>query len=155
MGRGTNRDILLDGKGKRHNSWMKDFQQALNEPPTQIEHGDKYWEGSDGGLHRDFDLPAVECENGTQKWYQHGKLHREGDEPAVVYSTGTRYWYQNGKLHREGGKPAAIHDDGTEEWFVNGRLHREGGKPARIYSWQDLREYWEHGNLIRKEGKDS
>jgi hypothetical protein len=84
-----------------------------------------------GKIHRDGDLPAMICEDGTQVWYRDGNRHRDGNLPAVVSKGGYQGWYQNGKLHRDGDLPAVIHADGTQYWYQNGKLHRDGA-PAAI-----------------------
>jgi hypothetical protein len=56
-----------------------------------------------GLLHRDNDLPAIEWENGSKEWYQHGKSHRLNG-PAWEYSDcGIKYkeWYIEGKNYTE------------------------------------------------------
>jgi antitoxin component YwqK of YwqJK toxin-antitoxin module len=35
---------------------------------------------------------------GTVHWYQNGRLHRDNDLPAIECADGTKYWYQNGEL---------------------------------------------------------
>ena len=54
-----------------------------------IEHGNKHWYKEDL-LHREEDLPAVECNDGTKKWYKEGELHRDGDLPAIEYINGVK-----------------------------------------------------------------
>ncbi len=49
-----------------------------------------------GQRHRDNDLPAIICANGTQQWYQHDKLHRNNDLPAIIFADGTQQWWQCG-----------------------------------------------------------
>ena len=39
---------------------------------TRLLNGDEYWYKS-GVIHRDGDLPAVECANGNKEWYCNGK----------------------------------------------------------------------------------
>ena len=62
---------------------------------TRGEGGTRFWY-KDGVLHRDNDLPAIECANGTREWYKEGEQHRAGDLPAIEYANGARYWYKNG-----------------------------------------------------------
>ena len=42
----------------------------------ELPNGDLYYYKGDE-LHRDDDLPAVECSNGYKAWYQDGEKHRE------------------------------------------------------------------------------
>ena len=59
---------------------------------------DKY-----GEKHRDGDYPAIDCDDGSQVWYQHGKTHRDGDKPAVILANGCKRWYKNDKFIKEEG----------------------------------------------------
>lgn len=46
-----------------------------------------------GEIHRDFDLPAIDCNNGKRYWYRHGKIHREGGLNVIypdVVQNGTK-----------------------------------------------------------------
>ena len=83
----------------------------------EIPSGQVQWCDENRRLHRD-DGPALEGEDGTRAWFQHGKEHREG-APAIEDSTG-KYWFRNGKRHRDDG-PAIERADGTTEWWRNGR----------------------------------
>jgi len=58
-------------------------------------YGNQFWY-KNGLKHRDNDLPAIICSNGTQEWYKNGERHRDNDLPAVIRANGTQYWYQNG-----------------------------------------------------------
>jgi len=49
-----------------------------------------------GLRHRDNDLPAVECDNGSKEWWVNGQLHRDNDLPAIEYITGRKEWWVNG-----------------------------------------------------------
>jgi hypothetical protein len=92
-------------------------------------------------LHREGNLPAVECINGHKQWRIHGKCHRE-DGPALEYSNGHKEWFLNGILHREDG-PAIEYLNGHKEWFVHGQLHREDG-PALEFANGDKSYYINH-----------
>lgn len=52
-------------------------------------------------LHRGRDLPALDCENGTQKWYNHGEKHRDNGLPAVIWDEGTLEWWVGNKFIKE------------------------------------------------------
>ena len=43
-------------------------------------------------LHRDNDLPAVECANGDKWYYKNGMLHRDNDFPAIDLGGYKEYW---------------------------------------------------------------
>ena len=49
-----------------------------------------------GKLHRDNDLPATICADGSQFWYVNGQQHRDGDLPAIILANGKQYWYVDG-----------------------------------------------------------
>jgi len=67
--------------------------------------------------------PAVECADGTRRWYQEGVLHRT-DGPAVEYTDVRKEWWQNGQLHRTDG--AAIEwSDGSKVWYINDKAMTE------------------------------
>lgn len=74
-----------------------------------------------GKLHREGDLPAVECFYSYKAWYKNGKLHRNDDLPAVEGFDGYKAWYKDGKPHREGNKPAVIYPNGNKEYWINGK----------------------------------
>ena len=81
--------------------------------------GNKRWY-VENKLHRDNDLPAVECTDGDRLWYVEGKLHRDNDLPAIEDSYGDKYWYVDDKRHRESG-PAVVRNNGTYfEYWING-----------------------------------
>jgi hypothetical protein len=105
-----------------------------------IKDGNKYWRVN-GNLHRDNDLPAVECTNGDKFWYVNGKFHRENDLPAIEYSDGSKSWYINGKRYRNNDLPAIEHTDGSKCWYVNGKCHRLGGLPAFEFA-DDSKEWY-------------
>jgi len=53
----------------------------------------------DDQIHR-TDGPAIECINGTKKWFAYDKLHRI-DGPAIEWNTGGKVWYINDKKYSE------------------------------------------------------
>lgn len=55
-----------------------------------------------GGVRHNEHGPAVEFEDGTRFWYQHGELHRD-DGPAREWSDGSGDWYKNGIKRNEDG----------------------------------------------------
>src|SRR5579859_1937339 len=76
-------------------------------------------------LHSIDDCPALEYDNGTKIWHNHGKKHRlEG--PAVITMCGKQEWWQNDRLHRFPG-PAVINSNGDLEWWRDGKRHRYNG----------------------------
>ena len=91
--------------------------------------GHKWWY-TNGQIHREGGLPAIECTSGTKMWYELGQLHRDGGLPAVEYASGGKEWLVKGFRHRDGGLPAVERVNGYNKWYVNGELHREGGLPA-------------------------
>ena len=70
-------------------------------------------------LHRNSDLPSVECYGGAKFWYKNGVYHRNGNSPAIEYSNGAKVWYKNGKLHRDNDLPAIDYNDGSKWWYKN------------------------------------
>jgi hypothetical protein len=108
----------------------------------------KYYKN--GVLHRDGDLPAIECPN-RALYYKNGKLHRDGDLPAGIYLNGEERYYKNGKLHRDFDLPAVKYSDGSKYYYKNGALHRDHGLPA-IESANDCKYYYENGVLHRGRG---
>lgn len=79
----------------------------------------KYW-FYDRQFHREDDLPAIEYNDGTRQWFNHGKIHRL-IKPAVDNPNGYKAWYKNGKLHRLNAH-AIIFTDGRKEYWEFGRL---------------------------------
>lgn len=61
----------------------------------------QYWSKDNYVLHRENDLPAVECKK-YKMWFKDGLLHRENN-PAIIYSDGQREFYKKGRLHCEFG----------------------------------------------------
>lgn len=57
----------------------------------------------------------------------HGKRHRDNDLPACICSNGTEVWYKDGKRHRDNGLPSFIYSDGIKEWWANGKYIRAEG----------------------------
>jgi hypothetical protein len=89
-----------------------------------------------------------ECDDGTIRFYKHGKRHRDNDLPAIIKKSGYMAWWQNAKCHRVGG-PAIIYASGRAVWLQYGRFHREDG-PAIDRSWAQF--WYLHGKLHREDG---
>ena len=51
-------------------------------------------------VHRDNDLPALICENGTKVWYKNNKRHRNNNKPAVIYTNGDCAFFNEGVLYK-------------------------------------------------------
>ncbi|ANB50191.1 hypothetical protein [Powai lake megavirus] len=100
-------------------------------------------------IHRD-ELPAMICENGTQKWYQYGEYSRPNDLPCIVGDTGTQIWYVDGEIERAGDKPAVIEPNGTQKWYKKGFMHRDDG-PALITK-KGVMMWYRWGKLHRDDG---
>lgn len=149
-----------------------EFKSLLTGHVTNFD-GVKYWY-KDGLLHRENDLPAIECPCGHKEWYIQGKLHREDDMPAKIDYGVTHYWYREesnhykfpvasdksiclqswfkeGKLHRDQDLPAVIYADGSQLWFKEGKLHRDGDLPAKIYCCR-YKEWYKNGIKFRDNG---
>jgi len=73
-------DILLNVKKKY-------------KPPTEIINGVKYWNNSQGELHR-VGGPAIISQDGSNWWYQNDKLHRMNG-PAIIYSEKRKKYIKN------------------------------------------------------------
>lgn len=76
------------------------------------------WYNTDNQLHR-TNGPAVVTPDGDLLYYQNGCLHRENDLPAVERDDGTRKWFYHGIPHRLTG-PAIIYPDGRKQYFILG-----------------------------------
>ena len=76
---------------------------------------------SDGQLHRDGGLPAIEWSDGLKWYYVNGRLHRDGGLPAIEGPDGSKHYFVNGQRHRDGGLPAYEGANGTKEYYVNGQ----------------------------------
>lgn len=107
-------------------------------------YGTKYWLNSEGMLHRDNDLPAIENSNrgdwspnsGLIEIFTRGsnnKKYRIRKLIPKTFTTCNNYWYVNGKLHRDGGLPA-IEITGRKECWVYNNRHRDNGLPAIEYA---------------------
>ncbi len=129
------------------------FEESVKSIRTVNEWGDVEWINSEGQIHRDYDLPAIESPDGSKAWYRNGQLHRDGDLPAIEFADGSKAWYQNGEVHREGDLPAIEAASGLKEWWVNGKRHRDGGLPA-IERWNGIKEWWVNGRLLRRVSDD-
>ena len=94
-----------------------EVEEAFENAPIRSEFIAK-WEVN-GLFHRDGDLPAIVCKDGTQSWWQLNTRHRDGDLPARVTSSGTQEWFRHGKICRGGNLPAIVYADGRMEWWDN------------------------------------
>lgn len=56
--------------------------------PSLVNRYIKVWTDDKGRRHRDNDLPAVICYDGTKLWYRHGKNHRDNNKPAKKFANG-------------------------------------------------------------------
>ena len=125
------------------------FEASLKSIRTVSPWGDVDWRNSQGQIHRDYDLPAVEYQDGRKVWFQNGLVHRDGDRPAFEGQNGAKQWYRNGKRHRDGDLPAIEAAEGTKEWRQNGKLHRDGDLPA-IERADGTKEWWVNGRRQRR-----
>ena len=116
-------------------------------PAIKCRDGSRHWY-QNGELHRDNDKPAIECVDGSKSWWQNGKRHRYNDNPAIEYANGTKFWYQNDELHRDNDKPAEEWADGTKAWYQNGKRHRDNDKPA-IEHANGTKIWYQNGKFIR------
>lgn len=107
--------------------------------------GNRKWY-QNGLLHRDDNLPAIECKNGDKYWYQNGLLHRDWDLPARVSVNGNNVWYQNGEIHRDGDQPAVTYPIFGKWWYRDGLLHRDGDKHAIEYA-NGSKTWYKYGNV--------
>ena len=78
--------------------------------------GTIHWYNQQDQLHNEHG-PAIECADGTKRWYLNGERHRE-DGPAIKWADGSKSWYRNGERHREDG-PAIEWTDGYKVWYLN------------------------------------
>ena len=69
-------------------------------------------------LHRDGDLPATECTDGTKTWHKEGKLHRDNDLPAVERVDGYKVWFKEGKYHRLTGPAVVFSNDNLNKYYI-------------------------------------
>lgn len=69
--------------------------------------------------HRSGDLPAIDCKNGYQEWWENGKPHRTGGKPAEIDpKKGCKRWWVRGKLIKEEGNCG----DYYKNCYVNGKI---------------------------------
>lgn len=96
--------------------------------------------------HRNNDMPAVDCDNGTQKWYKHGKLHRENGKPASIIrkKNSTEYAFlKDNQRYYDDNTPTNIvtFKNGNIKrvsWYNNTYQFRsDENKPARINFFKD------------------
>lgn len=148
-------------RGKLH---REDGDSQGPGPAIECIDGTREWYRN-GLRHRDFQLPAIEGEDGLE-WYENGKRHREVVEndysrnpgPAIIAFNGDpndikEGWYQNDLPHREDG-PAITYFNGAKEWYLYGKLHREGNKysPGPAIDYPERKEWYRHGKLHRVGG---
>lgn len=72
------------------NRWLDIYEDRSYELSLIYSHKD-----SEDRYHK-LDGPAVEYNNGTKKWFIHGKLHRE-DGPAIIWNSGNVLYFLNGE----------------------------------------------------------
>jgi uncharacterized protein len=101
----------------------------------------------DGIIHREGDLPAVECENGTVMWYQNGQLHRDNDLPAKIFYCKTlghpncrHSWRENGLCRRPVTAVNLVRER-LIDWRVNGQFWRSGNRPLAIDNLNNEYDY--------------
>jgi hypothetical protein len=133
------------------------------------EYGTKTCCNENEQLHRDNDLPAIECANGDKSWFVNGLWHRDNDLPAAEYVNGSKFWYVNGKCHRLGGLPAIECASGGKRWYIYNKrytyeqvcnyyktLSRFGRYCLRKIRMRKLRRLrWIHGELLCMPSKGS
>lgn len=119
--------------------------------PARINSLGKYWFDSDGQLHRNNGLPAVELYDGTREWWKDGKQHRDNDLPAIEHPDGGKEWIINGVYHRDDA-PAVIRSDGYQGWYQHGNPHRDEDLPAVVIPGR-LQEWWAKGLTHREDDK--
>jgi hypothetical protein len=97
------------------------------------------WYDANGKVHRDGDLPAAVCADGSQYWCHHGELHRDGDLPALVSGNGNKWWFRRGERHRDNDLPAVVSANGSwQEWWVDG-VRQTPEDRAQTRRWSSLR----------------
>ena len=84
------------------------FEGTFQDGVVTEKNGTKKWFNKHGQLHRDGNLPAIVCTNGTKKWCENGVLHRGYDSPAVEWANGQKEWFKNGNRCRDGDKPVVL-----------------------------------------------
>lgn len=75
---------------------LREFNEALNEPPKQGD-GFVYW-GELGVYSRKFDLPATITDDGVKTWYLDGRIARENGMPHRTYPCGSYLWFRYGTV---------------------------------------------------------
>lgn len=114
-----------------------------------------------GLIHRDYDLPAMICPDGTMKWIRFARLHRSNsnDDPALI-TPNRKEWWVNGKRHRDNGLPAIcewLYDSEPirMEWFVRDKRHRDDGKHAYFVTTatETKMEWWVDDQLHNTDGQ--
>jgi hypothetical protein len=89
-----NRFIIDDVYEMIYNEAVREFMDALNEPPKKGS-GFVYW-GKLGSYSRKFDLPAHITNDGVKSWYLNGTFGRENDKPHRIYPCGKCIWFRDG-----------------------------------------------------------
>jgi hypothetical protein len=82
------------------------------------EFGTKIWYNAKRKLHRDNDLPAVECADRSKHWSVNRKQHRDNDLPAVELANGNKLWYVNNMRHRLDGLLTIENVNGYKSWYI-------------------------------------
>ena len=121
-------------------------QEAFSAAPKTNSFGAS-WVNAGGNLHRDGDLPARVCSDGSLEWWNNGKLHRVGDLPSVVNADGSMFWFQCGVCHRANDMPAKIMANWSRMWYKNDKLHRDSNKPAIVHANGSM-EWWVRGKQV-------
>ena len=99
---------------------MNNKKEIIEESTCIVDkYGNKRWYNSKGEYHRENDLPAIECANGSKSWYLNGKRNREKG-PAIEYFNGDKYWWLNGKIHRETDCSIEL-NNGIKYWYWCGK----------------------------------
>lgn len=80
----------------------------------------KYWLSQTKVIRKEFS----DC----VRWFTNGKLHRENDLPAIEWKDGRKEWFNNKLRHRDGDLPAFVGIDGRKEWWMHGKLYRDSNK---------------------------
>ena len=83
-------------KYKQDNEYKEDFNRWLDEFENRDHNlGLVFSHKDEDGHYHNIDGPAVEYDNGTKKWFIHGKLHRENG-PAIIWNSGNVLYFLNG-----------------------------------------------------------
>lgn len=131
---------------------------------------DTRWYRCDGDgrllyLHRDGDLPAVVCKDGTQMWFQHNRAKRDGNKPCVVTTDGMQLWLNESGMYRRAHTKEEwqewrenrtdwrrLYSCGQQMWLRNHRIHRDHDLPAIIYP-NGTQMWFTNGQMRRDDDK--